>query len=138
MLVCLRMRPVSEPEMKWFWNSPVTQPGASVRRLSAAVDDPLKFGQLLRKLPESEALRPRLAATFYARAWDPAAECDLWIVSDGLRVDCYVLGGLKLQQAATVRVRWDAKRLEPADLTLESLGDIVAKVAAGSVTLQDE
>ena len=138
MLVRLRLRPVSDPDMKWFW-SPRTTPGrVSVRRVTAAVDNPAKFGQLLRELPESEDLRPRLAAVFYARAWDAAGERDLWIVSDGARVDCYVLAGLKFQQAATVRVRWDAKRREPAELSLEALGDIVAKVIAGSVTLQED
>jgi hypothetical protein len=124
--------------MKWFW-SPRTKPASvSVRRLTAAVADPEKFGQLLRELPESEDLRLRLATNFYARAWDAAVERDLWIVSDGVQVDCYVLAGLTLEQAATVRVRWDAKRREPAALSLEGLGDIVAKVVAGSVTLEED
>ncbi len=35
-------------------------------------------------------------------------------------------------------MRWDAKRREPADLSLEALGDIVAKVIEGSVTLQED
>ena len=89
-------------------------------------------------LPEPEELRPRLAAKFYARAWDPATERDLWIVSDGTRVDCYVLAGLKFQQAATVRVRWDARHSEPGDLSVESLADCVAKVTLTSVTLQED
>ncbi|HEX3839109.1 MAG TPA: hypothetical protein VHW25_19295 [Steroidobacteraceae bacterium] len=110
----------------------------SVRRLTATLDDPVKFGRLLRELPESEELRPRLASTFYARAWDAAAERDLWIVSDGTRVDCYVLSGLKFQQAASVRVRWDVNRREPVNLSVESLADCVAKVTEGSVTLVDE
>jgi hypothetical protein len=124
--------------MKWFWNSQSKPDTVSVRRLTAAVDNSPKFAALLRELPESEDLRPRLAATFYARAWDPTAERDLWIVSDGAQVDCYVLAGLKFQQAASVRVRWDAKRREPAELSLEALGDIVAKVIEGSVTLQED
>jgi hypothetical protein len=124
--------------MKWFWNPRETPTSVSVHRLTAPVADPVKFGQLLRKLPESEGLRPRLAETFYARAWDAATERDLWIVSDGARVECFVLAGLKLQQAAIVRVRWDAKRLETAELSLEALGDIVAKVVEGSVTLQED
>ena len=111
---------------------------ASVRRLTATLDDPVKFGRLLRELPESEELRPRLAASFYARAWDPATERDLWIVSDGSRVDCYVLSGLKFQQAASVRVRWDAKRLGITDLSVESLADCMAKVTQGSVTLEED
>src|SRR5580698_7099398 len=126
MLVRLGLCPVSSPDMKWLWNSHAKPDSVSVRRLTAAVDNPLKFAALLRELPESEDLRPRLAATFYARAWDAAAERDLWIVSDGAQVDCYVLAGLKFQQAATVRVRWDAKRREPADLSVETLADCVA------------
>jgi len=124
--------------MKWFWNPGRTAVSVSVRRLTAAVDDPVKIGQLLRELPESEGLRPRLAATFYARAWDAATERDLWIVSDGVRVNCFVLAGLKFQQAAIVRVRWDAKRRETSELSLEALGDIVARVTEGSVTLQED
>ena len=123
--------------MKWFWTPSVTAASVSVRRLTAAVDDGVKMTQMLRELPESDDLRPRLAAPFFARAWDAAKERDLWIVSDGARVDCYVLAGLTFQQAATVRVRWDAKRREIAALSLEGLGDIVAKVTDGSVTLQE-
>ncbi|HEY4340451.1 MAG TPA: hypothetical protein VGM97_10940 [Steroidobacteraceae bacterium] len=116
----------------------MTPVSASVRRLSASLDDPVKLGLLLRELPESEELRPRLAATFYARAWDPATERDLWIVSDGSRIDCYVLAGLKFQQAASVRVRWDVNKREPSNLSVESLADCVAKVIEGSVTLVEE
>jgi hypothetical protein len=124
--------------MKWFWSRRPAPANVSVRRLSAALADTERFARLLRELPESEELRPRLAASFYARAWDAAHERDLWIVSDGGRVDCYVLAGLKFQQAASVRVRWDAKRLEPAELSVESLADCVSKVTQGSVTLQED
>lgn len=124
--------------MKWFWSPRAASAAVSVRRLTAALDDSQRFARLLRELPESEELRPRLAADFYARAWDAASERDLWIVSDGSRVDCYVLAGLKFQQAASVRVRWDAKRCEITELSVESLADCVAKVTGGSVTLQEE
>ncbi|HTV80638.1 MAG TPA: hypothetical protein VMF03_20470 [Steroidobacteraceae bacterium] len=102
------------------------------------MDDTPRFARLLRELPESEELRPRLAANFFARAWDAATARDLWIVSDGHRVDCFVLAGLKFQQAASVRVRWDAKRQEVGQLSTESLADCVAKVTQGSVTLLEE
>jgi predicted NAD/FAD-binding protein len=128
----------SDGEMNWFWNRRAGPASASVRRLTATLDDPVKFGRLLRELPESEELRPRLAANFYARAWDPVTERDLWIVSNGTRVDCYVLSGLKFQQAASVRVRWDVNKREPADLSTETLADCVAKVTEGSVTLVEE
>jgi hypothetical protein len=123
--------------LKWFRSRGAPSTGVSVRRLTASLDDPARFGRLLRELPEPEELRPRLAASFYARAWDPATARDLWIVSDGARVDCYVLGGLKLQEAATVRVRWD-KRRDTTELSVESLADCVAKVTQGSVTLQED
>lgn len=123
--------------MKWFRSREAPPAGASVRRLTASLDDPAKFGRLLAELPGSEELRPRLSASFYARAWDAATSRDLWIVSDGARVDCYVLAGLKLDQAATVRVRWD-KRRDTTALTTESLADCVAKVTQGSVTLQED
>jgi hypothetical protein len=138
MLVSLKPLAASNGVMKWFWSREAPPTGVSVRRLTATLDDPNAFRRLLRELPESEELRPRLAATFYARAWDPATARDLWIVSDGTRVDCYVLAGLKFQQAATVRVRWDAKQRDTAALTVESLADCVAKVTQGSVTLQED
>ncbi|HEV2700008.1 MAG TPA: hypothetical protein VGV09_00135 [Steroidobacteraceae bacterium] len=123
--------------MKWFWSREEAPPGVSVRRLTADLDDPDRFGRLLCELPEPEELRPRLAASFYARAWDAATARDLWIVSDGARVECYILAGLKLQEAAIVRVRWD-KRREGTDLSVENLADCVAKVTQGSVTLQED
>ncbi len=124
--------------MNWFWSRRAAPASASVRRLTATLDDPAKFGKLLRELPEPEELRPRLASQFFARAWDAATSRDLWIVSDGSRVDCYVLAGLKFQQAASVRVRWDVKKREPAALNLESLADCVAKVTETLVTLHEE
>lgn len=124
--------------MNWFWNRREAPAGPSVRRLTALVHDPVKFGQLLRELPESEDLRPRLAASFYARAWDAASARDLWIVSDGARVECYVLAGLTFQQAAAVRVRWDARKHETQQLSVDSLADCVAKVIDASVTLQED
>ena len=124
--------------MKWFSSRRAAAPTVSVRRLTAALDNPARFARLLRELPESEELRPRLAANFYARAWDAATERDLWIVSDGTRVDCYILAGLKFQQAASVRVRWEAKRYEVTELSVELLADCVAKVTLGSVTLQED
>jgi predicted NAD/FAD-binding protein len=138
MLVRTDVGAASDGEMNWFWSRRMAPAAASVRRLTATLDDPVKFGRLLRELPESEELRPRLATKFYARAWDPATERDLWIVSDGTRVDCYVLTGLKFQQAASVRVRWDVNKREPADLSVETLADCVAKVTEGSVTLVEE
>ena len=124
--------------LKWFSSRRAAVPNVSVRKLTAALDDSTRFGRLLRELPESEELRPRLAANFFARAWDAAAERDLWIVSDGARVDCYIIAGLKFQQAASVRVRWDAKRREVGELSVESLADCVAKVTLGSVTLRED
>jgi hypothetical protein len=137
MLLCLKPIAASDRVLKWFRSREAPATGVSVRRLTASLDDPARFGRLLRELPESEDLRPRLAASFYARAWDPATSRDLWIVSDGARVECYVLAGLKLQEAATVRVRWD-KRRDAAELSVESLADCVAKVTQGSVTLQED
>jgi hypothetical protein len=138
MLVRLKPIAASERVMKWFRSREAPLPVVSVRRVSATLDDPEKFGRLLRELPEPEELRPRLAVSFYARAWDAATARDLWIVSDGTRVDCYVLAGLKLQEAATVRVRWDARRRDAVGLSVEALGDCVAKVTQGAVTLQED
>lgn len=121
-----------------LWSRRATPDIVAVRRLVARLDDAVKLGQLLRELPESEELRPRLAATFYARAWDPATDRDLWILSDAAQVECFVLAGLTFQQAAAVRVRWDAKRLQPSQLSVEALADCMAKVTQGSVTLQED
>lgn len=123
--------------MRWFRSREAPPDGVTVRRVTARLDDPAKFRRLLGELPDAEELRPRLSASFYARAWDAATARDFWIVSDGAQVDCYVLTGLKLDQAAIVRVRWD-KRRDTTALSVESLADCVAKVTQGSVTLQED
>ncbi len=123
--------------MKWFRNHRTAAAGVCVRRLSARLQDRVKFGQLLRELPEAEELRPRLAAAFYARAWDPTAMRDLWIVSDGTHVDCYIISGTTLAQAA-IRVRWDAKKRDISALSRELLADCVGKVTLETVTLLED
>ena len=112
-----------------------TEP-VSVRRLGARLTDEAALGRLLAELPGAEELRPRLAAPFFARAWDAERARDLWILSDGQDVWCYVITGLSLPQAAAVRVRWD-KRPGGAEggLTLETLADAVAATIDAAVTL---
>ena len=109
-----------------------------VRRLGARVSDDAALDRLLAELPGAEELRPRLAAPFFARAWDAGRARDLWIVSDGQDVRCYVISGLPLPQAAAVRVRWD-NRPAGADstLSLEALADAVAATAGSAVTLME-
>ena len=58
---------MSDPDMKWFW-SPRTTPGrVCVRRVTAAVDDPAKFGQLLREYPDHPS-------TIADIQWQPGAQ----------------------------------------------------------------
>jgi hypothetical protein len=111
---------------------------ACVRRLSARVGDGAALARLLAELPEAEELRPRLLAPFFARAWDTGRARDLWIVSDGLDVHCYVISGLALQQAAQVRVRWDKRPGSAGEaLSVEALADAVAATVGSAVTLME-
>jgi hypothetical protein len=108
--------------------------GATVQRVDARVDDGAALDRLLRPLPESAELRPRLGGAVFVRAWDAAAQRDYWVESDGLRVTCLTLSGLTLKQAAAVRVRWDALRRKPA-LTEDVLADLIAAETGQPVTL---
>jgi hypothetical protein len=107
---------------------------ATVRRAEARVDDGASLDRLLRPLPEAQELRPRLASPLFVRAWDPAAQCDYWVESDGARVRCFTLSGISLKEAAAVRVRWDQLRGQAA-LTEELLADLVAAETGSPVTL---
>ncbi|HTW37178.1 MAG TPA: hypothetical protein VMD49_01260 [Steroidobacteraceae bacterium] len=117
-----------------LWKRRAREPEATVQRAEAQLDDSAALDRLLEHLPEAGEVRPRLSASFFARAWDPEARRDYWVTSDGLCVTCYTLSGITLQQAAGVRVRWDALRGRAA-LTEELLADLVAKETGSSVTL---
>lgn len=117
-----------------LWKRRAREHEATVQRAEAQLDDSAALDRLLEHLPEAGEVRPRLSAQFFARAWDPEARRDYWVTSDGERVRCYTLSGITLQQAAGVRVRWDALRGR-AQLTEELLADLVAKETGGSVTL---
>jgi hypothetical protein len=106
----------------------------AVRRTEARLDDPEGVDRLLAPLPEAESLKPRLAAAFFARAWDARAQRDYWIASDGARVVCLTVCGLTLKQAAEVRVRWDAVQGR-TELTVETLADLIAAQTGCPVTL---
>ena len=108
--------------------------GVSVLRADALLSDSPALDLLLRPLPEAQELRPRLAAEFFARAWDTELQRDYWVVSDGHRVTCYTVCGLTLKQAAAVRVRWDSLRRRPT-LTQALLADVIAAETGGAVTL---
>lgn len=108
--------------------------GISVLRADALLSDTAALDELLKPLPEAEELRTRLAAEFFARAWDAQTMRDYWVVSDGHRVTCFTVCGLTLKQAAAVRVRWDALRTRPP-LTQALLADVIASETGGLVTL---
>jgi hypothetical protein len=106
----------------------------TVQRAEAPLSDGAALDRLLEHLPEAGEVRPRLSEPFFARAWDPQAKRDHWVVSDGQRVTCYTISGLTLKQAAAVRVRWDALRGR-APLTEELLADLIAGQTGSGVTL---
>jgi hypothetical protein len=120
--------------MASFWKRRARNKGITVRRTEAGVGDGAALDRLLHALPEADELRPRLRATFFARAWDAATQRDHWILSDGSWVRCFTIDGLTLRQAASVRVRWDAMR-DRTELTEERLADVVAGETGTSVTL---
>jgi hypothetical protein len=120
--------------MASWWKRRDRDASATVQRLEARLDQPVALEELLEPLPESAELRPRLNAVLFVRAWDAEARRDYWVRSDGNKVVCFALSGLTLQQAAAVRVRWDAKH-SAAQLSEEALADVVAKLIGAPVTL---
>jgi len=121
--------------MATFWKRRPSTEGVTVSRAEARVDDGAALDRLLEPLPEAQELRPRLSAQFFARAWDADARRDHWVASDGSRVTCFTITGLTLQQAAAVRVRWDALRGR-TELSEELLADLIANQTGSSVTLK--
>jgi hypothetical protein len=120
--------------MASLWKRRTREHEATVQRAEALLSDGAALDRLLEHLPEAEEVRPRLSEPFFARAWDPEARRDYWVTSDGQRATCYTISGLTLQQAAAVRVRWDAMRGRRA-LTEELLADLIAGQTGSSVTL---
>jgi len=122
------MRSLQREHLGWelmasFWKRRAGSQGVTVSRAEAQVDD-----------AEATELRPRLTVQFFARAWDAERRCDYWVASDGRRVTCFTISGLTLQQAAAVRVRWDALRSR-TELSEEVLADLIADQTGTSVTL---
>jgi hypothetical protein len=117
-----------------LWKRRTRENEATVQRAEAQLSDGSALDRLLECLPEAEEVRPRLSAHFFARAWDPKTQRDHWVASDGHRVTCYTISGLTLQQAAAVRVRWDAMKGR-AELSEELLADLIAHQTGSSVTL---
>ncbi len=117
-----------------LWKRRAREHEARVQRAEAQLSDGPALDRLLEHLPEAQEVRPRLVAEFFARAWDPQAQRDYWVTSDGRCVTCYTISGLTLQQAAAVRVRWDAMKGRVA-LSEELLADLIAHQTGGSVTL---
>jgi hypothetical protein len=120
--------------MASWWKRRDRDASATVQRREARLDQPVALERLLGPLPEAAELRPRLSAALFVRAWDAGTQCDYWVQSDGTRVVCFALSGLTLQQAAAVRVRWDAKH-STAHLSEDALADVVAKLIGAPVTL---
>ena len=125
---------LSSQRMTGWWKRRVRESSATVRRVSARLDQPAALERLLQPLPEREELRARLAAPLFVRAWDAVELQDHWVSSDGREITCYTLSGLTLKQAAAVRVRWDAKR-SPAALSEEALADVIAAQIGAPVTI---
>ncbi|HTT00897.1 MAG TPA: hypothetical protein VMG11_02325 [Steroidobacteraceae bacterium] len=133
------MRSLQREHLGWelmasFWKRRAGSQGVTVSRAEAQVDDAGALDRLLAPLPEATELRPRLTVQFFARAWDAERRCDYWVASDGRRVTCFTISGLTLQQAAAVRVRWDALRSR-TELSEEVLADLIADQTGTSVTL---
>lgn len=123
--------------MRWLahWRNRTDRaPEVAVHRDEARLDDHDALERLLGVLPQAEELRARLEGRFFARAWDADRHVDYWIASDGTRVTCYTLQGLSLQQAAEVRVKWDALKGR-IELNEDRLADMVARQTGQLVTL---
>ncbi len=120
--------------MASLWKRRSRENQATVQRGEAQLSDGPALDRLLKDLPEAEEVRPRLSEPFFARAWDSETQRDHWVTSDGERVTCYTISGLTLQQAAAVRVHWDARKGR-VELSEDVLADLIARQTGSSVTL---
>ena len=106
--------------------------GASIVRSQARVDDEEAVASLLQSVPEPAAVRALIekGGHFFHQVWNREINIDFWFSCNGKVIICFAIGGLTVQQAASVRRWWytisDGRADRAADQ--EGITDIVEAV----------
>ena len=112
--------------------------GASIVRDQARVDDAAAIARLLRAVPEPAVVRSMVAkgGHFFHQVWNRDINVDFWFSCNGKTLVSFAIGGLTVQQAASVRRWWhtisDGKADRAADQ--EGITDIVEAVTGQRLT----
>lgn len=106
--------------------------GASVVREQVRVDDAPAVDKLLKPVPDPHVIRSLIerGGRFFHQVWNRQINIDFWFSSNGTTMVCFAIGGLTVQQAASVRRWWHTISEGRADRTAdqECLVDIVEAV----------
>jgi hypothetical protein len=106
--------------------------GATIVRDQAPVGDEAAIARLLRSVPEPAVIRSLMAKgePFFQQVWNREINIDFWFSCNGKILVCFAIGGLSVQQAASVRRWWhtisDGRADRAADQ--EGITDIVEAV----------
>jgi hypothetical protein len=113
--------------------------GASIVRDQAGVGDEAAMARLLRSVPEPALIRSLIAkgGHFFHQAWSRENKVDFWFSCNGKILVCFAIGGLTVQQAASVRRWWHTISDGRADRAADQEGiiDIVEAVTGQKLTL---
>jgi hypothetical protein len=105
---------------------------ASIVRDQAQLDDAVGVARLMRPVLDPTALRSLIAkgGQFFHQSWNRDTNVDFWFSCNGKVLVCFAIGGLTVQQAASVRRWWhtisDGRADRAADQ--EGITDIVEAV----------
>ena len=105
---------------------------ASIIRDQAGVDDAAGIARLLRSVPDPDAIRALIAkgGHFFHQVWNREINVDFWFSCNGKVLVSFAIGGLTVQQAASVRRWWHTISDGRADRSADQEGitDIVEAV----------
>jgi len=111
---------------------------ASVVRAQARIDDAAAIATLLKSVPDPQVIRSLIdsGGRFFHQVWNREINIDFWFSSNGTVLVCFAMGGLSVQQAASVRRWWHTISEGRADRVAdqECLVDIVEAVTGQRLT----
>src|SRR5689334_8125878 len=111
---------------------------ANVVRALARIDDAAALNTLLKSVPDPQVIRSLIArgGRFFHQVWNREINIDFWFSCNGTMLVCFAMGGLTVQQAASVRRWWHTISEDRADRVadLECLIDIVEAVTGQKLT----
>ena len=110
---------------------------ARVSSLSAAICNASETARLLARVPlAADTLSEKLAEPLLFQHWDDAAQCAIWIASDGTHVRCITVTGLSVFEMAGMWVSF-SEGISRAGFNLspQLLRDIIEAETDVSVSL---